>query len=88
MTNIFIYLKKSSPVTTREVQLKTTKGTTPSKTKDRHQKGFGEVGPSHTIGSAGEANIENRMLTNDIQNLNTDALLCNMTSGEYKTLIG
>lgn len=50
MTNIFIYLKKSSPVTTREVQLKTTKGTTPSETKDRHQKGFGEAGPSHTIG--------------------------------------
>lgn len=50
MTNIFIYLKKSSPVTIREVQLKTTKGTTSSETKDGHQPGFGEVGTSHTTG--------------------------------------
>lgn len=50
MTNIFIYLKKSSPVTIREVQLKTTKGTTSSETKDGHQQGFEEVGTSHTTG--------------------------------------
>lgn len=72
MTNVFIYVKKSSPVTTREVQLKTTKG---SETKDRYQQGFGEVGPSHTIKGTGEATIENMMLTNYIQNLNIDALL-------------
>ena len=88
MTNAFIYVKKSSPVTTREVQLKTTKGTTSSETKDKHQQGFGEVGPSHTIKGTGEATVENIMLTNYIQNLNIDALLCNRTSGEYKILIG
>lgn len=64
MTNILIDLKKSSPVTIREAQLKTTKGTTSSETKDRHQQGFGEVGPSHTIKGTGEATIENVMLTN------------------------
>lgn len=62
MTNVFIYLKKSSPVTTREVQLKTTKGTTSSETKDGHQQGFGEVGPSHTIKGTEEATIENIMI--------------------------